>query len=137
MTAANDLGLTDAVPGRVVVHTDGRLKLLRLGNLTVTFRPTSASKLYWADRPAMRVVQALHWLKPKPDDRDEYQRLQRRIKALLSDSKQGAPLRKDLKEGLSVLPAWMQDFLRDLLPIKRNPSSKSVGRHHRRKALPT
>src|SRR5438309_1356289 len=23
MTAANDLGLTDAVPGRVVVHTDG------------------------------------------------------------------------------------------------------------------
>src|ERR1700712_4409043 len=48
MTAANDLGLTDAVPGRVVVHTDGRLKLFRLGNLTVTFRPPSASKLYWA-----------------------------------------------------------------------------------------
>ena len=40
MTAANDLGLSDAVPGRVVVHSDARLKPLRLGNLTITFRPT-------------------------------------------------------------------------------------------------
>jgi hypothetical protein len=137
MTAANDLGLTDAVPGRVVVHTDGRLKLLRLGNLTVTFRPTSASKLYWADRPAMRIVQALHWLKPKPDNGDEYQRLQRRIKALLSDSKQGAALRKDLKQGLPALPVWMQDFLRDLLPTKRTSSPKSAGRNRRREAPAT
>jgi hypothetical protein len=126
MTAANDLGLSDAVPGRVVVHTDGRLKLLRLGNLTVTFRPTSASKLYWAGRPAMRIVQALHWLKPKLDTPDEYQRIQRRMKALLSDSKKGAALRKDLKQGLSTLPVWMQDFLRDLLPTKRISSSKSA-----------
>ena len=26
MTAANDLGLSDAVPGRIVVHTDARLR---------------------------------------------------------------------------------------------------------------
>ena len=65
MTAANDLGLSDAVPGRVIVHSDTRLKPLHLGNLTITFRPTSASKLYWAGRPAMRIIQALHWLKPQ------------------------------------------------------------------------
>jgi len=59
MTAANDLGLTDAVPGRVVVHTDGRLKLLRLGNLTVTFRQPPPVNFIWAGRPAMRIVQGL------------------------------------------------------------------------------
>jgi hypothetical protein len=132
MTAANDLGLSDAVPGKVVVHSDARLKPLRLGNLTITFRPTSASKLYWAGHPAMRIVQALHWLKPKLDSPDTYQHIKRRIEALLSDPKQGAALRKDLKQGLPALPVWMQDFLRDLLSIKRKSTSRNPA--NRRKA---
>ena len=48
MTAANDLGLTDAVPAKVVVHTDARRRAIKLGNVTITFRPTAASKLFWA-----------------------------------------------------------------------------------------
>jgi Family of unknown function (DUF6088) len=134
MTAANDLGLSDAVPGRVIVHTDARIKLLRIGNLTLTFRLTSASKLYWAGRPAMRIVQALHWLKPKLDTPDEYQRIKRRMQAVLSDSKNGAALRKDLKQGMPTLPVWMQDFLRDMLPARRTSSPKSAGKNGRRKA---
>jgi hypothetical protein len=126
MTAANDLGLSEAVPGRVIVHSDARLKPLRLGNLTITFRLTAASKLYWAGRPAMRIVQALHWLKPKLNNPDDNHRIRQRIKALLSDSKQGVTLRKDLKEGLSTLPTWMQDFLRDLLPPVSSPPTKPV-----------
>ncbi len=34
LTAANDLGLTTAVPARVVVHTDMRRRSIPLGNLT-------------------------------------------------------------------------------------------------------
>jgi hypothetical protein len=132
MTAANDLGLSDAVPGRVVVHSDARLKPLRLGNLTITFRLTSASKLSWAGRPAMRIVQALHWLKPKLANREEYQRIQRRMKDLLS-GKNGAALRKDLNRGLATLPVWMQDFLRELL--SNIPSSKSAGSSQKGSAL--
>ncbi|WP_342238701.1 DUF6088 family protein [Inquilinus sp. OTU3971] len=115
MTAANDLGLSDAVPGRVVVHTDARLRPIRLDNLTITFRPTAPSKLYWAGRPAMRVVQALHWLREalaKPDDRD---RITARLLAILSDPAHGTGLRADLEDGLPTLPAWMQTFLRELL----------------------
>lgn len=63
MTAANDLGLTNAVPGQVIVHTDGRLRRIQLGKLTLQFKLTAPSKLYWAGRPAMRVVQALYWLR--------------------------------------------------------------------------
>jgi len=132
MTAANDLGLSDAVPGRVVVHTDARLKPLRLGNLTITFRPTSASKLYWAGRPAMRIVQALHWLKPKLDLPDERQRILRRVKAILGDPKKGAALRKDLEQGLAALPVWMQDLVSGLL-AERPFHLKAADRANQRK----
>ena len=100
MTAANDLGLSEAVPGRVVVHSDARLKPLRLGNLTITFRLTAASKLYWAGRPAMRIVQALHWLKSKLDNPDDNQRIRRRIGALLSDFETRPHITQRLEEGL-------------------------------------
>ncbi len=32
MTAANDLGLSDAVPARVTIHTDARRRLIQVGN---------------------------------------------------------------------------------------------------------
>ena len=63
LTAANDLGLTDAVPARISVLTDGRLRPITLGNLTLDFQAAAPSRLYWAGRPATRFVQALHWLR--------------------------------------------------------------------------
>ena len=114
LTAANDLGLTDAVPARIVVHADARLKPVRLGALEITFQPTAASKLYWAGRPAMRLVQALHWLKDMVA-RDEDGALRQRIARLLWTSDPAGALRSDLESGLSTLPAWMQAYLRPLL----------------------
>ena len=123
MTAANDLGLTDAVPARVVVRTDARLRPLRLGNLTVEFKPTAPSKLYWAGRPAMRVVQALHWLKDTlPGDRG---RIMRRLQAILRDTKNGAAIREDLRSGIPALPTWMQRVVRDLLDLAENPGCRN------------
>ena len=113
ITAANDMGLTDAVPAQVVVHTDGRLRPIKLGNLTIQFQVTAASKLYWAGRPGMRVVQALHWLRDSlPQNRDAV--AARLLRLLLTNDPDGK-LRDDLQQGLHTLPAWMQDFLRDLL----------------------
>ena len=113
LTAANDLGLTNAVPARVVIHTDGRLKPLRLGKLVVHFKQTAPSKLYWAGRPAMKVVQALHWLRDTlPQDKT---RIIRRLQTILNDPKHGKRLRNDLREGLPTLPAWMQDLVREIL----------------------
>lgn len=63
MTAANDLGLTDAVPARVTIHTDTRRRTIQLDKLSIDFKQTSPSRLYWAGHPAMRIVQALYWLK--------------------------------------------------------------------------
>jgi len=132
MTAANDLGLSDAVPGRVVVHTDARLKPIKLGNLTITFRPTAPSKLVWAGRPAMRLVQALHWLRDTLGKDEDAARLRHRLRCILFDRKLGKILRSDLTDGLPTLPAWMQVFVRDLLnPRDSNESDESAANHKR------
>ena len=113
ITAANDLGLSDAVPSKVVVHTDARLTPFDLGALHISFRKTAPSKLYWAGRPAMRVVQALHWLKDRiPADGPQ---LRQRLGRILADPAHGAAIFDDLQDGLGALPAWMQDFLQPLL----------------------
>lgn len=115
MTAANDLGLTNAVPAKIVVHTDARLKSISLGQLGITFKPTAASKLYWAGRPAMRIVQALHWLRDTMGQVDDDAILIRRLNTILHDPEEGKTLREDLLEGLQTLPTWMQNLLRPML----------------------
>lgn len=110
MTAANDLGLTDAVPARVTIYSDTRRRSIRLDKLLIEFKLAAPSRLYWAGRPAMRVVQALHWLKdmlPADDDK-----IRKKLARLLNDPGHGEALRRDLAQGFSVLPAWMQSFLR-------------------------
>ncbi|HWU13104.1 MAG TPA: DUF6088 family protein [Caulobacter sp.] len=115
MTAANDLGFTNAVPAKIVVHTEGRLKPIRLGKMEILFRTTTPSKLLWAGRPAMRLVQALHWLRDLEDRGDHDPGIIRRLKALLQDPARGAALRADLADGFSSLPIWMQERVRPLI----------------------
>jgi hypothetical protein len=115
MTAANDLGLTDAVPAKIVVHSDARRRALRLGNVTISFRPTAASKLFWAGRPGMRVVQALHWMRDLLSREDEANRVRRQLRKLLDDPVAGPPLKADLVNGLTTVPTWMQVFLKTVI----------------------
>jgi len=113
LTAANDLGLTTAVPARVIIHTDARRRTIRLDNLVIEFKQTAPSKLYWAGRPAMRIVQALRWLKDTlPTDRD---RILGRLSDILKDHRHGKALQDDLRAGIGTLPAWMQTIVRELL----------------------
>ena len=113
MTAANQLGLTNAVPARVIVHTDARLRPIQLDKLTIDFKPTAPSRLYWAARPAMRIIQALHWLHDMlPAERDS---IFKRLRKILWDPKHGAAIRRDLQNGLDALPAWMRQEVEVLL----------------------
>lgn len=113
MTAANQLGLTDAVPARITVHTDARLRPIHLDKLVINFKLTAPSRLYWAGRPAMRVVQALHWLHDMlPTNGDS---ILKKIARILEDPKQGKAIREDLRRGLGALPSWMRDLVSRLL----------------------
>lgn len=113
LTAANDLGLTDAVPARIGLLTDGRLRPITLGNLTLDFQTAAPSRLYWAARPAMRFVQALHWLRDMlPSDDGS---LGKRLISILKYADHGQAIQDDLRRGLSALPEWMRMIVRDLL----------------------
>jgi hypothetical protein len=113
LTATNDLGLTTAVPARVTVHADSRLRTIHLGKQEIRFKQAAASRLYWARSPAMRVVQALHWLHDVvPSDGP---RILDRLRGLLADPDHGPAIRDDLRVGLRTLPIWMQSLVRDLL----------------------
>ena len=69
---------------------------------TIAFKLTAPSRLHWAGRPAMRVVQALQWLRSTIDsDRD---RISRRLAAFLADPDHGAAITTDLRDGLTFLP---------------------------------
>jgi hypothetical protein len=113
MMAANQLGLTDAVPAKVTVHTDARLRPIHLDKLFIDFKLTAPSRLFWAGRPAMRIVQALHWLHDMlPTDSDS---ILKKIGRVLDNPKQGKAIRDDLRSGLDALPAWMRDLVSRLL----------------------
>src|SRR6266508_2016355 len=83
LTAANDLGFTTAVPARVTVLTDARLRPVEMGKQRIVFQTVAPRRLYWAGRPAMRVVQALYWLRALLDSGDA--QLLRRLRAILAD----------------------------------------------------
>lgn len=138
MTAANDLGLTHAVPARVTIHTDTRRRAIQLDQLTIEFKQTAPSRLYWAGRPAMRVVQALHWLKDTlPSDRSS---ILSTLANILADPIHGTAIRQDLLDGFNVLPAWMQTLVRELpgcnmqaasTTTRQSPGTeKSASAHH-------
>lgn len=116
MTAANNLGLTHAVPGQITVHTDGRIQSIQLGNLTIQFKLTAPSKLYWAGRPAMYIVQALYWLHDAlKSDKQITQKIKTKLVRLLQDPNQGQEICDDLRIGLHTLPLWMRQWIQELL----------------------
>jgi hypothetical protein len=95
------------------VLTDGRLRPITLGNLTLDFQAAAPSRLYWAGRPATRFVQALHWLRDMlPSDDGS---LRKRLVSILKDPDHGQAIQDDLRSGLSALPEWMRMIVRDLL----------------------
>ena len=115
MTAANELGLTTAVPAKIEVLVDARLRRVTLGKQEIVFRTVAPSRLYWAGRPGMAVVQALHWLNDVMDNHQELKKIRSKLLARLRAETNGARLAADLKDGLIAVPIWMQEFLRALI----------------------
>lgn len=116
ITAANDLGLTNAVPGQIIVHTDGRIRPIQLGRLVIKFKLTAPSKLYWAGRPAMHIVQALYWLRDSlRNDHQMKQEVKTKLIRFLQNPNQGEKICQDLQAGLHTLPLWMRKWIQELL----------------------
>ena len=103
--AANQLGLSEQVPSRVVFLTDGPARKVKLGKREILLQHTTPRNMAAAGRKSGTVIQALRYLgKEQVDDR-VIATLRRRI-----DDKDLVSLRRDLVHA----PAWIADLLRPL-----------------------
>jgi hypothetical protein len=108
--AANALGLSDQVPAKVIILTDGVPRRVALGKLTLVFRRAAPRNLLGAGRRAGLVIQALRYLKGSPD-------LARHL-ARLSETLD-AGTKKDLAALTPKLAAWMRPAAQRIVEGRR------------------
>src|SRR6266513_1045844 len=65
--AANALGLSDQVPAKIVILTDGVPRRVALGKLMLVFRRAAPRNLLGAGQRAGLVIQALRYLRSSPE----------------------------------------------------------------------
>jgi len=99
--AANALGLSDQVPAKIIILTDGVPRKVALGKLTLAFRRAAPRNMLGAGRRVGLVIQALRYLKGSPV-------MSRHVARLKKDLDAGT--KKDLAEIAPKLPAWMRPF---------------------------
>jgi hypothetical protein len=114
LTAAKDLGLTAAVPARIEVLADARLKPIKIASQEIHFTYAAPNRLDWADRAAMRVVRRCTGCRTGWPSTPTYRTC---CGAIFADPIHGRAIRHDLRGGFSALPIWMQEFWRGLLDL--------------------
>ncbi|WP_421566814.1 DUF6088 family protein [Ochrobactrum sp. EDr1-4] len=144
MTAANDLGLTTAAPARSTIHADTYPRMIEIDATAggtqegtpviyrLDFKRASAKAAFWAGRPAMRIVQALAWLR---DDRSSLEPAINGIIQKLRNSQSRQAISDDLRSNLAAIPAWMypaaQEIADALAPNgNRNGQEKTTDADH-------
>ena len=97
--AANALGLSDQVPAKIIILTDGIARKVALGKLTLVFRRAAPRNLVGAGRRAGLLIQALRYLKGSPEMAKHVSRLRRDV---------DAATKRDLATLAPKLAAWMR-----------------------------
>ena len=100
--AANRLGLSEQVPAKILVLTDGTPRRLALGKLTLILRHAASRNLLGAGRPAGLVIQALRHLRNTGLSPAHVDRLRQRL---------DAATKADLATLAPDLPGWMQPII--------------------------
>jgi hypothetical protein len=136
MTAANDLGLTTAVPAQSTIYADTYPREIAIevypGDLKdqvpvvyrLDFKRIAAKTAFWAGRPAMRVIQALDWFK---DNRSNDQTLTDGIARYLERTPRRNEILEDLRANKQTAPAWMYPLIEMILANTESHSTCTNG----------
>ena len=101
--AANLLGLSDQVPAKIVLLTDGSARVVQVGNWHIKFKKTTPKNMATAGRVSGLVIQALRYMKQENIDDKIINKLKRRLS--VEDKKQ-------LVSDLRYAPAWIEKVVR-------------------------
>ena len=104
--AANALGLSDQVPAKIVIQTDGVPRRVSLGKLTLMFRRVAPRNLFGAGRQAGLVIQAIRHLRNDPDISRHIARLKKQL---------DAKTKADLKSLMPKISVWMRPLLQQIV----------------------
>jgi hypothetical protein len=104
--AANALGLSEQVPAKIVVLTNGASRKVLLGKLQIVFRHAGPRNLLGAGHAAGLVFQALRYLKGSSDIARHVNYLKRKL-----DSE----TKSELGKLAPMMPAWMQPLVQTIL----------------------
>lgn len=103
--AANLLGLTDQVAGRIEYLTDGPSARIMVGKLGVSLKRTTTKRLAAAGRVTGTVAEALRFLRREQVDASVIETLRGRL------SPEG---KQQLLRDIRFVPAWMGKVFRDI-----------------------
>lgn len=107
--AANLVGLSEQVPGRVIFLTNGPTKKLKIGKLEIIFR-TAREKTLHASGKVGLVIQALKNFGKSHIDEIARARAQRFLKETSS---------QELKKNLKYAPQWIRDVILEVMKNKK------------------
>ena len=107
--AANALGLTTQVPGRVVYLTNGTPRRRRVGNTIIEFKRASPRRLAGAGTPAGTVLQALRHLGRTGANQQVAEKLREKLPR---------SQRQALRALLPLAPAWMRPTIHTIAAIR-------------------
>lgn len=107
--AANLIGLSEQVPGKIVFLTDGPPKKLKIGKLEIRFKQTTVKNMRAAGTKEALVIQAFKFM--GQDHIDE--KMLRITKRFLDGIKP-----QDLKKNIKFAPEWIRSLLLTLMEIK-------------------
>jgi hypothetical protein len=114
--AANQLGLSEQVPAKIVLLTDGSSRTVKAGPMRISLKRTSPRNMAAFDRLAGMVIQAFRSLGAKHIDEFHIARLKKTIPA---------KERAKLLEDIDLAPAWMRPFFFDLAGANERTAKKS------------
>lgn len=104
--AANLLGLSDQVPAKIIILTDGAPRRVALEKLILTFRRVSPRNLLAAGKPAGLVFQALRYLGQTGNTSKYVSILKRKL---------DARTKRELESLAPKMPAWMRPLVQEII----------------------
>ena len=104
--AANQLGLSDQVPMKLVFYTNGPERRMTIGKRTIFFKHTTPRNMATANRKSGQVIQALRYLGKSNIDEIVITKLQQQLSC--SDKQQ-------LLQDLRYAPAWIGAIIRRIV----------------------
>jgi len=103
--AANLLGLSEQVPGQLVIKTTASVPPVNLGKTQIKFQRVAPSSLIGAGTTAGTVIQAVRYLGPKGLEPAQAERLKKSLKPAT---------KRELLKLAPQLPQWMQPVVQNL-----------------------